>query len=1204
MTYTSAGTGEYYAASNSGVKYTARQGCEQFTLSGIKSLDGVTIDGNTVTVDNDALDTTSTEPYSVKLDGNFNLKLSGVNTSPVEVPATFTGGNDTHTYTSSYTQAYFTVSGNEYTFHPATTPTTFTVSGLSDDAKLDENVIVSENKVSILSEAISSDHKTISISGGNYQLDLPEDDILTENISYTATESNGVYTVTLSGTKAGYKLVNGSYIWQEKFDGETFTISGLASGLTLTEDLFTRDGSNIVFTPTDSLLPKNPKSITITGGTIDTSNLTTTAEVSAHWDGFTYVNYKSGSSWTSGSSTVTFTPAQGGVAQFTISGVKSVDGITPELQSNGNYKVTLPANSFDKSGKITVTARATNATLEFANMNTTAEEVPATLTKAGVYTAKKTLEYFKPSTKGKTTTYTYIAATGGETFTITGLNLKKKLTGSAIDTYLTYKNKTVTLKAAALTTKTVTITDGYKISLANDVDTTAENISGWKNSAYFEGGTGSYYSTDGKTVVYHAEVGGVNKIEFSGIKGTPTVKGSNVSLKGANFAGDVKVVSNAGGYKLNLSGKFGGKTFTGTASADTISNAGTNIFISGSKGNDSISNTAAQNVTINTAQGNDTIQLKANSYQLTVEGFDKGDLIQLNSKVTSLEKVDGGIKAGDVTIGGIDSIATVKHGWTSSAKKNTLSYREWTSAGAVVNGKKITYAAATSKATLFTINGLTSSNGVSVDDKTVTLNETALDGKNNISISGDYKLALSGVDTAPTAAENYWTIADGNASYMTDATNDYFKLSDDAKSVTYIESSSTTSLELSGIKSAPTVKDSNVSLKDANFAGDVEVVSNAGGYKFNLSGKFGGKTFTGTANADNISNSGSNIVIAGGKGDDLVTLGSSKNIFQFTAGDNDDTIYNYKSSDKIQLVGTTEHEESVSGSDVIIKTTGGSMTLKDVADGSTKITIVDENGNIISEKTYTSNGITIDGENVTLGANFSGTFDGTGYTYIDGSAATVGIEINGGDAASTIYGGSGNDTLRGGRDDDLIYGGSGDDYLWGGAGNDSLLGQQGNDTLDGGSGNDSLLGAEGNDSLSGGSGNDTLWGGEDDDTLLGGSGDDLLRGGEGVDELYGGTGNNTLWGDGGNDSLYGGDGADVFVYKPGDGRDRIFDYDSDDMLIILKADGSEGGTYTDATFKNNKLTLTIDGGGTVIFDGVKSGDTFNINGTTHTVGIR
>lgn len=88
LTYTSAGTGEYYAASNSGVKYTARQGCEQFTLSGIKSLDGVTIDAGTVTVDNDALDTTSTEPYSVKLDGNFNLKLSGVNTSPVEVVAT------------------------------------------------------------------------------------------------------------------------------------------------------------------------------------------------------------------------------------------------------------------------------------------------------------------------------------------------------------------------------------------------------------------------------------------------------------------------------------------------------------------------------------------------------------------------------------------------------------------------------------------------------------------------------------------------------------------------------------------------------------------------------------------------------------------------------------------------------------------------------------------------------------------------------------------------------------------------------------------------------------------------------------------------------------------------------------------------------------------------------------------------------------
>ena len=61
------------------------------------------------------------------------------------------------------------------------------------------------------------------------------------------------------------------------------------------------------------------------------------------------------------------------------------------------------------------------------------------------------------------------------------------------------------------------------------------------------------------------------------------------------------------------------------------------------------------------------------------------------------------------------------------------------------------------------------------------------------------------------------------------------------------------------------------------------------------------------------------------------------------------------------------------------------------------------------------------------------------------------------------------------------------------------------------------------------------------------------------------------------------------------------DYSSSDMLKILTSDGSEGGTFTKATFKSSTLTLTISGGGKVIFDGVSSGDTVNINNTTYTI---
>ena len=129
----------------------------------------------------------------------------------------------------------------------------------------------------------------------------------------------------------------------------------------------------------------------------------------------------------------------------------------------------------------------------------------------------------------------------------------------------------------------------------------------------------------------------------------------------------------------------------------------------------------------------------------------------------------------------------------------------------------------------------------------------------------------------------------------------------------------------------------------------------------------------------------------------------------------------------------------------------------------------------------------------------------------------------------------------------------------------------------------------------------TISGGSGKDTLSGGKGNDKLYGNAGNDKLYGGKGNDSLWGGAGNDSLYGGDGKDTFIYKPGEGTDKIFDYSKGDMLKILKSNGKEGGSFTKATFSKGDLTLSIAGGGTVIFDGVSNGDTFNINGKTYTL---
>ncbi|MBE8949928.1 MAG: hypothetical protein SR3Q1_04935 [Quinella sp. 3Q1] len=313
-------------------------------------------------------------------------------------------------------------------------------------------------------------------------------------------------------------------------------------------------------------------------------------------------------------------------------------------------------------------------------------------------------------------------------------------------------------------------------------------------------------------------------------------------------------------------------------------------------------------------------------------------------------------------------------------------------------------------------------------------------------------------------------------------------------------------------------------------------------------------TITGGASTDDIYNNGANVSIDGGDGNDLIRSEGSS--VKMDAGAGDDTLDNW--SDSVTI-------EAGTGNDYIYNK--GNKVLFQYASGDGNDTIVGFNGtstlSIAGSKYSTKKSgdnviVTVDKGKITLqgAASVSSvnieldkiltvtdktkspvTVDAT-TKVIDASARTKAVKMTGNGLANTIIGGKGNDSL---------YGRAGNDSIVGNAGNDKLYGSNGNDTLVGGAGKD------------------------------------------------------TLWGDAGNDSLYGGDGADTFIYKPGEGTDTIFDYESGDMLKILKSDGKDGGTFTSSSFKSNKLTLAISGGGKVIFSGVSASDTFNINGTSYSI---
>ncbi len=198
--------------------------------------------------------------------------------------------------------------------------------------------------------------------------------------------------------------------------------------------------------------------------------------------------------------------------------------------------------------------------------------------------------------------------------------------------------------------------------------------------------------------------------------------------------------------------------------------------------------------------------------------------------------------------------------------------------------------------------------------------------------------------------------------------------------------------------------------------------------------------------------------------------------------------------------------------------------------------------------------------------------DGSGNLYVVSLVGNIFRLVPGphaGDRADVLIGDDGADSL---------FGGPGDDDLRGGLGADVLRGGYGNDLLSGGSGRDRLFGQGGDDRLLGGNGLDRLSGQEGDDVLGGGAGDDELRGHDGADTLIGATGD---------DVLLGGTDADVFVFRPGDGNDRVVDFSDNEDRLDLTAFGLSGlaAVTRVASGTSTLIDLSAHGGGTVLLEG-------------------
>lgn len=183
--------------------------------------------------------------------------------------------------------------------------------------------------------------------------------------------------------------------------------------------------------------------------------------------------------------------------------------------------------------------------------------------------------------------------------------------------------------------------------------------------------------------------------------------------------------------------------------------------------------------------------------------------------------------------------------------------------------------------------------------------------------------------------------------------------------------------------------------------------------------------------------------------------------------------------------------------------------------------------------------------------------DYTDYLEVDNQTSIIhgglgdDVIVTTGAAATTIFGGEGNDDITTDSENAIIHGGNGDDGIFVGStqGTSVIYGGTGDDSItvynqaivSGGAGDDSIATDIFDDKVSGGDGNDDISTGGGNDIIYGGAGDDTIDAGDGNDIIVGGTGNDILWG---------GEGQDTFIFDSHSGNDSIMDFQEGDALQV------------------------------------------------------
>ncbi len=519
------------------------------------------------------------------------------------------------------------------------------------------------------------------------------------------------------------------------------------------------------------------------------------------------------------------------------------------------------------------------------------------------------------------TTATYGTASN-TLVTVSGV---KSLDGISLD------DKVVTISAASLGTSKVTISSGYTLALGAGVAVPKTVAASYDagTMTYTGAGKTAGYSLSNNAISYTA--GTSLEFKFSGIADSATTKGffvntskKTIAIGAASVNIDktipVKLISAPAGYKMELGSSlpkattisantYDAKTMTyktaGTTGTYTLSSDGKTISYSAGTSKQFTFSGIADSATTKgfyVSTSRKTIAIGASAVN-----SDKTIPVKLISAPDGYKMELGSSLPKPVTIS------------ANTYDAKTMTYKTAGTTGTYTlssDGKTISYSAGTSKQ--FTFSGIADSATtkgfyVSTSRKTIAIGASAVNSDKTIPVKlisapDGYKMEL-GSSLSKAATEGTSTLEDGL--YTAAGQTAGYTLSYDAKTIKYREALDT-AFELNNVATEPTAPSNGVvTLTPENFDKSLSIVGNDAEYAFSIAnGTYTGKTFTGSTNADTITNAGTNLIINAGKGDDEISNNGAG--VKINAGAGNDKITN--SGANVTINGDTGNDTLWGGS--------------------------------------------------------------------------------------------------------------------------------------------------------------------------------------------------------------------------------------------------------------------------------------------------